>query len=244
MIQLSHFTLNIYPPPFPQCLCTPPHYQKKGKKVIEIPILGHGLFPWQSSVVEGVHVDNLLCFHHDGRLELVFVPALALEGNPQFVHHGTAERSLQKNEKEKGEQNGFSHCLFVMDNRTSLFSLCAAWFLPQSQSTVSSQSSHRGKRSNIQCTSPGIEHMREREKQKKQNGKKCRTIDCVLDGKGVELLNILSEYINLYIYRPAAPQIQLSARQTGNLLHIIAAKIIDYMYDLRSMNFYVHYICV
>lgn len=47
--------------------------------MVEIPILGHGLFPWQSAVVEGVHVDDLLRFHHDGRLRLVFEPALALE---------------------------------------------------------------------------------------------------------------------------------------------------------------------
>lgn len=74
--------------------------------MIQIPILGHGLFPWQSAVVEGVHVDDLLRFHHDRRLGLVFEPALALEGNPQLVHHGTAEGPLQR-EKEKAEQNGF-----------------------------------------------------------------------------------------------------------------------------------------
>lgn len=74
--------------------------------MIEIPILGHGLFPWQSAVVEGVHVDDLLRFHHDGRLGLVFEPALALEGNPQLVHHGAAEGPLQR-ETEKREQNGF-----------------------------------------------------------------------------------------------------------------------------------------
>lgn len=74
--------------------------------MIEIPILGHGLFPWQSAVVEGVHVDDLLRFHHDGWLGFVFEPALALEGNPQLVHHGTAEGPLQM-ETEKEEQNGF-----------------------------------------------------------------------------------------------------------------------------------------
>lgn len=74
--------------------------------MIEIPISGHGLFPWQSAVIESVHVDDLLCFHHDRRLGLVFEPALALEGNPQLVHHGAAEGSLQR-EIEKQEQNGF-----------------------------------------------------------------------------------------------------------------------------------------
>lgn len=73
--------------------------------MIEIPILGHGLFPWQSAVVEGVHVDDLLRFHHDRRLGLVFEPALALEGNPQLVHHGAAEGSLQR-ETGEAEQNG------------------------------------------------------------------------------------------------------------------------------------------
>lgn len=74
-----------------------------------IGISGHGLFPWQSAVVESVHVDDLLRFHHDRRLRLVFEPALALEGNPQLVHHSTAEGPLQREtERErKGEQNGF-----------------------------------------------------------------------------------------------------------------------------------------
>lgn len=66
-----------------------------------ISTLGHSLFPWQSSVVEGVHVDDLLGFHHDRRLGLVFEPALALEGNPQLLHHGTAEGPLQGKEKDK-----------------------------------------------------------------------------------------------------------------------------------------------
>lgn len=74
--------------------------------MIEIPILGHGLFPWQSAVVEGVHVDDLLCFHHDRRLGLVFEPPLALEGNPQLVHHGAAEGPLQR-ETKKSEDSGF-----------------------------------------------------------------------------------------------------------------------------------------
>lgn len=61
-----------------------------------IPILGHGLFPWQSAVVKGVHVDDLLRFYHDGWLGLVFEPALALEGYPQLIHHGAAEGPLQR----------------------------------------------------------------------------------------------------------------------------------------------------
>lgn len=74
--------------------------------MVEIPILGHGLFPWQSTVVEGVHVDDLLRFHHDRWLGLVFEPALALEGDPQLVHHGTAEGSLQR-KTERPERKGF-----------------------------------------------------------------------------------------------------------------------------------------
>lgn len=58
-------------------------------------VLSHGLFAWQSPVIEGVHVDDFISFDHDGRLRLVFEPALALEGNPQLVHHGTAEGSLR-----------------------------------------------------------------------------------------------------------------------------------------------------
>lgn len=75
--------------------------------MIEIPILGHGLFPWQSAVVEGVHVDDLLRFHHDGWLGLVFEPALALEGNPQLVHHGTAEGPLQRETGKKENRIDF-----------------------------------------------------------------------------------------------------------------------------------------
>lgn len=63
--------------------------------MVEIPISGHGLFPWQSAVVESVHVDDLLRFHHSGWLGLVFEPALALQGHLQLLHHGTAEGPLQ-----------------------------------------------------------------------------------------------------------------------------------------------------
>lgn len=69
-------------------------------EIPRIPSLGHGLFPWQSAVVESVHVDDLLRFHHDRWLRLVFEPALALEGNPQLVHHGTAEGPLQRERRE------------------------------------------------------------------------------------------------------------------------------------------------
>lgn len=74
--------------------------------MVEIPILGHGLFPWQSAVVESVHVDDLLRFHHNGWLGLVFEPALALEGDSQLLHHGTAEGPLQRT-KETAEVNAF-----------------------------------------------------------------------------------------------------------------------------------------
>lgn len=74
--------------------------------MVEIPILGHGLFPWQSAVVESVHVDDLLRFHHNGWLGLVFEPALALEGDSQLLHHGTAEGPLQRT-KETAELNAF-----------------------------------------------------------------------------------------------------------------------------------------
>lgn len=74
--------------------------------MVEIPILGHGLFPWQSAVVESVHVDDLLRFHHNGWLGLVFEPALALEGDSQLLHHGTAEGPLQTT-KETAELNAF-----------------------------------------------------------------------------------------------------------------------------------------
>ena len=57
-------------------------------------VSGHGFFAWQSSVVECVHVNDLLRLDHDGRLGLVFEATLALEGHPQFVHHGTAEGAL------------------------------------------------------------------------------------------------------------------------------------------------------
>lgn len=63
------------------------------------PILGHSLFPWQSAVVEGVHVDDLLRFHHDGGLGFLFESPLAFEGDLQLVHHGTAEGPLPR---EKG----------------------------------------------------------------------------------------------------------------------------------------------
>lgn len=76
-----------------KCLYMPPHCGGEGEKVI--PISCHGLFPWQSAVVEGVHVDNLLRFRHDGRLRLVFEPALALQWHPQFVHHDSAEGPLK-----------------------------------------------------------------------------------------------------------------------------------------------------
>lgn len=70
--------------------------------MVEIPISGHGLFPWQSAVVESVHVDDLLRFHHSGWLGLVFEPALALQGHLQLLHHGTAEGPLQRS-KGKAE---------------------------------------------------------------------------------------------------------------------------------------------
>lgn len=47
-----------------------------------VSILSHGLFARQSSVIEGVHVDDFIRFDHDGWLRLVFEPSLALEGNP------------------------------------------------------------------------------------------------------------------------------------------------------------------
>lgn len=75
--------------------------------MIVIPLLGHGLFPWQSAVVEGVHVDDLLRFYYDRWLRLVFEPALALEGHPQFVHHGIAEGPLHEGNRKKKTRMGF-----------------------------------------------------------------------------------------------------------------------------------------
>lgn len=72
--------------------------------MIEIHILGHGLFSWQSTVIEGVHVDDLLCFDHDRWLGLVFEPALALKGDPQLVHHGAAEGPLWRESEKKGAE--------------------------------------------------------------------------------------------------------------------------------------------
>lgn len=106
--------LTIYPHPFPQCLCEPPRCRREGDEVIANPILRHGLFPWQSAVVEGVHVDDLLRFHHDRRLRLVFEAALALEGNPQLVHYRTAKGPLQK--EIEGEK---SRTEWVSDRFTS-----------------------------------------------------------------------------------------------------------------------------
>lgn len=63
---------TIYPHSFSKCLCTQPQYRSVSEKGIEVPDLGHGLFPWQSSVVEGVHVDDLFCFHYDRWLGFVF----------------------------------------------------------------------------------------------------------------------------------------------------------------------------
>lgn len=81
------------PPPLPPVVC-----RRKGERVILISC--HGLFARQSAVIEGVHVDDLLRFNQDGRGGLVFEPALALEWNPQLVHHGAAERPLQRDRKK------------------------------------------------------------------------------------------------------------------------------------------------
>lgn len=117
-----------------------------------IPISCHGLFPWQSAVVEGVHVDDLLRFHHDGRLGLVFEPALALEGNPQLVHHGTAEGPLwRKIEKKKENRMGFRplppvQMLWAREQACSPRRQTNFVAYPSSTPpTTSTQSCHRGK---------------------------------------------------------------------------------------------------
>lgn len=54
----------------------------------------HGLFPRQPSVIEGMHVDDLLSLDDDGRLRLLLETALALEGCADLIHHGAAEGLL------------------------------------------------------------------------------------------------------------------------------------------------------
>lgn len=66
------------------------------------PTSGHSLFAGQSAVVEGVHVDDLLRFHQGRGRRLVSEPPLALEGDSQLVHHGTAEGPLWRQEDKMG----------------------------------------------------------------------------------------------------------------------------------------------
>lgn len=68
------------------------------------PTSGHSLFAGQSAVVEGVHVDDLLRFHQGRGRRLVFEPPLALEGDSQLVHHGTAEGPLWREEDKMGSR--------------------------------------------------------------------------------------------------------------------------------------------
>lgn len=59
-------------------------------------VSGHGLLPRESPVVERVHVDDLLGLDDDGRLGLLFEAPLTLQRDAQLIHHGAAERPLQR----------------------------------------------------------------------------------------------------------------------------------------------------
>lgn len=61
----------------------------------------HGLFPWQSPVIEGVHVNHLLCFDDAGRLWFLFEVPLTLQRHSELIQHGTAEWPLNRRRKRK-----------------------------------------------------------------------------------------------------------------------------------------------
>lgn len=69
-----------------------------GRSEAALLVSGHGLLPRESPVVERVHVNDLLGLDDDGRLRLLFEAPLTLERHAQLIHHGAAERSLQRTE--------------------------------------------------------------------------------------------------------------------------------------------------
>lgn len=64
----------------------------------------HGLFPRQSSVIEGVHVYHFLSFDDGGRLRFLFESPPTLQRHGQLVHHGATKRALENQERKKKER--------------------------------------------------------------------------------------------------------------------------------------------
>lgn len=97
--------VTIYPRRFPACLYKALRCRTVDGNVSEGPCSGHGLLPRQPVVFGGVHVDDLLCFHHHG-WRLVFEPPLALERNTQLVQHRAAEGPLWRDREEERASEG------------------------------------------------------------------------------------------------------------------------------------------
>lgn len=74
----------------------------------------HCFLPWESPVVERVHVNDLLCLDDSRRLWLLFETTLALQRDTQFIHNGTAERSLKKKTREGGQKRAVVNLYFTL----------------------------------------------------------------------------------------------------------------------------------
>lgn len=70
------FEMTFKTPPYRKPTQIPKLSELK-KERAGVCFLSHGFFARQSSVIESVHVDNFVCFDHDGWLRLVFEPPLA-----------------------------------------------------------------------------------------------------------------------------------------------------------------------